>query len=477
MIDKEILFIVDLIVLPFILYRFKKVSTFSIQDKLKAVIMLLLLCPLLNAYPIIYHIRTANNFFKSIYHRDAFVRQTGILNYQIVDLYYVLLTQKQKMRISPSEIEFVSDWKKQERRETENNLTGIAKGKNLIIIQVESLQNFVIGMSHHGREITPNLNRLVKEGIYFNNIYDQAAAGNSSDATFLANCSLYPSRKGAVSYMYPQNYFDCMPKALEEHGYALAAMHAYKKSFWNSDTFERSIGFQYQFYEDTYDITDRIGGFLVGLSDRSFFLQSVEKIEKIPAPFYVFMRTLSSHAPFAQITSDHVDFPLDDLEAEGIGYYIRSMHYVDSTIGEFLQKLSESNVRSNTIVVVYGDHRTRLPFSKMKRIGVKDINEERKIPLIIHIPNEKLDIESSTIGGLIDVAPTICNILGVDISHAFFLGRDLLNSHESFVIFRNGSYICDCCSVNKTWAELQLMISDLILEKDMLPVLRNEVQN
>jgi phosphoglycerol transferase MdoB-like AlkP superfamily enzyme len=388
----------------------------------------------------------------------------------------VLLTQKQKMRILPSEIQFVSDWKKQDRGGIENNLTGIGKGKNLIMIQVESLQNFVIGRSYHGREITPNLNRLVKEGIYFNNIYDQTAAGNTSDATLLANSSLFPSRKGAVSFLYAQNYFDSLPKVLREKGYTTAVMEAYKKHFWNSETFDKGLGFECQFYEDTFDMTDKMDGFLKGLSDKSFFLQSLEKIERLPAPFYVFMRTLSSHAPFAHITSDIDNFPLDDLEGEIVGYYVRSIHYVDLAIGEFLNKFAESNVLSNTILVVYGDHRARLPSREMKRIGVHDMSEKRKIPLIIYIPNKKLGIENDTFGGLIDVAPTICNILEIDISHTFFLGRDLLNSRESFVIFRDGSYICHNCSVSKTWAQQQLKISDLILERDMIPILRNEVQ-
>jgi len=471
MVGKELLFIVDLIVLPFLFCRFKKATTYSIQDKLKAVIMLILLCPILNMYPIMYHMRTSDNFFKSVYHRGGFVRYTGIIVYQIVDLYYVLLTQKQKMQILPSDVQLVTDWKRQDIQETDKKLTGTGKGKNLIVIQVESLQNFVIGRSHHGKEVTPNLNRLAKEGIYFNNIYDQTAAGNSSDATFLANCSLYPSRKGAVSFLYPQNDFFCMPKVLEESGYTSAVMHAYKKSFWNSDIFERSIGFKYQFYEDSYVITDRLGGKLKGLSDKSFFLQSMGQIKQIPTPFYVFLRTLSTHALFDHITKDIDDFPLDDLEGELIGDYIRAMHYVDSAIGEFLEKINKNNLASNMMIVVYGDHRARLPSQEMKRIGVYDMSEKRKIPLIIYIPDKKLDIESDTIGGLIDVAPTLCNILGIDISHKLFMGRDLLNSRESFVIFRDGSYMSENNSIDRTSALEQLKVSDLILEKDMVHII------
>jgi phosphoglycerol transferase MdoB-like AlkP superfamily enzyme len=472
---KEIFFIADLIFLPFVLFKFKTVRFFKTKERIIAWLVLVSL----GIYCMISASTSKLPFSESIYHRYDFANERGIITYQVFDIYYYLLTRLQKAEVTQEDVDTVERWFKEKgsRVPPGNEFRGIGKGFNLIVIQVESLQNFVIGKSYNGREVTPNLNRLADEGIYFENIYDQTAAGGSSDSTLLVNSSLYPSRKGAVSYLYYQNHFDSLPRILMKDGYATATLHAYKKNFWNSEAFEGSLGFQYQFYEDTFSMTDKIGGFLVGLSDRSFFLQSLEKIEQLPVPFYVFMRTLSTHAPFAHITSELDDFPLDDLEGEIIGYYLRSMHYVDSAIGDFLRVLSESNVRSSIIVVVYGDHRARLPSRDMKRIGVYDMSEKRKIPLIINVPAKRLGLERDTIGGLIDVAPTLCNILGIDVSPEFFLGRDLLNSNESFVIFRDGSYFCDSCSVNITWAEQQLMISDLILEKDMLPVLRNEVQN
>jgi phosphoglycerol transferase MdoB-like AlkP superfamily enzyme len=250
-------------------------------------------------------------------------------------------------------------------------------------------------------------------------------------------------------------------------------MHAYNKNFWNHATFEKSIGFEHQFYETSYIMTDMIGRRLRGLSDISFFSQSIDKIRALRAPFYVFLRTLSTHTPFIHFTTDIDNFPLSQLEGKIIGYYIRSMHYVDSAIGELLLKLHEHDLLSNTIVVVYGDHRARLPESELQLIGINDSDENNKIPLIIYLPDKKYVYHSDTIGGLIDIAPTICNILGVDISDKFFLGNDLASSQSSFVIFRNGSYISKDSFTDKTFAQRQLRISDLILEKDMIALMRN----
>jgi phosphoglycerol transferase MdoB-like AlkP superfamily enzyme len=336
---------------------------------------------------------------------------------------------------------------------------------------VESLQNFIIGKKYNSNEITPNLNKLAKGGIYFNNIYDQTASGNSSDATLLANTSLYPSQRGAASFLYAQNCFDSLPKVLKEHGYTSAILYPYVSSFWNSATFDKAIGFEHQFYQNDFVMEENIG---LGLSDRAFLSQSLEKIRRLSTPFYVSLRTLTNHFPYYYVTKDIDSFPIGAMEGKTIGYYMRSTHYVDSAIGEFLQKLSENDLRSNTIIVIYGDHRARLTEDDLKSIGVYDISETHKIPVIISLANRRQGETRDTIGGLIDIAPTICNILGIDISDRFFMGRDLGYGDNSFAIFRDGSYICEDESMNKLTAQQQLMISDSILEKDIVRLLSDK---
>jgi phosphoglycerol transferase MdoB-like AlkP superfamily enzyme len=397
----------------------------------------------------------------------------GFINYQAIDIYYFFSTKLQKKQISQSEVLFVRNWfQKNHGKINKNKLTGIGKGLNLIIIQVESLQNFVVGMKWQGNEVTPNINRLLKSGMYYKQIYDQTSAGNTSDATFLANCSLYPSRKGAVSFLYAQNSFYCLPQVLNEYGYTTMTMQSYKKSFWNSATFDRALGFQHQFYEDQYVEKEKFGGFLKGLSDKSFLTQSLEKLKMVQAPFYAFLITLSSHSPFAHITPDIDDFQLNKLENTIIGYYMRAMHYVDSAIGDFLKQMEEHNLMSNTVIIIYGDHRARIPKNELRRIGIYDQNEERKIPLFIYIPNHKYGYKSETIGGHIDIAPTICNILGIDESDKYFMGKDLSGKNDGYVIFRDGTFICgEYCSVNEALAKHNLLISDLVIEKDIIPLL------
>ncbi len=164
-------------------------------------------------------------------------------------------------------------------------------------------------------------------------------------------------------------------------------MHAYRSTYWNRAVFEKALGFEHQFYENAYSKEDHLGW---GLSDKRFFAQSIEKIRNLPSPFYVFLTTLTTHVPFDDVTAEIDNFPLGDLEGKLIGNYLRSMHYVDSAIGEFLQNLSDHNLMSNTIIAIYGDHRARFEENDLKMVGISNMEELRKIPLIIKLPDKNV---------------------------------------------------------------------------------------
>lgn len=467
---KEILFIADLPFWPVLASRLKKGNNHYHLGWIRWSSVFLLAGLLLNTVALL-----GNHFYggqiESVYERKETVRLMGLPTYQISDAVNYFITEAEKHSVSRADISRVADWFQRHRRQEQNGFTRLGKGLNLIIIQVESLQNFVIGRRINGREITPNLNRLAEKGIYFDRIYDQTAAGNTSDATFLANCSLYPSSRGAVSFLYPQDSFQCLPRILRKYGYSTATMHAYDKTYWNRETFEKTEGFAHQFYGDTYVMTDRLGW---GLSDHAFFAQSMGKIKKLHPPFFAYLTTLTSHTPFDDVTPEIDDFPVGNLGGRIIDNYIRAMHYVDGAIGSFLLELDRYNLTSNTVIVIFGDHRARLPEEDIRMAGVHDMSETRKIPLIIAFPGANL--KSHVIGGLIDVAPTLLNILGIDSSETFFMGRDLLkkaNAREGgFVIFRDGSSISDDKTIDGAAAGRRLMISDMIMKEDLIPALR-----
>jgi phosphoglycerol transferase MdoB-like AlkP superfamily enzyme len=135
----------------------------------------------------------------------------------------------------------------------------LLKGKNLIFIQLESFENFVIGQKINNQEITPNLNRFLKNSIYFDSIEEQVHLGTSSDSDLLVNASVYPVRSGSTFFRYPDNTYNSLPKLLEKSGYSTLAIHPDKGAYWNWMPALKSMGFQKCIDASYFNMTEFIG--------------------------------------------------------------------------------------------------------------------------------------------------------------------------------------------------------------------------
>ncbi|MGI6748420.1 MAG: LTA synthase family protein [Anaerovoracaceae bacterium] len=331
--------------------------------------------------------------------------------------------------------------------EKDGELFGIAKDKNLIVIQMESMQNILIGRNYNGQEITPNLNRLIKEQgtIYFDNFYQQIGSGNTSDAEFAINNSLLGSIESFTYQLYQDNYFHGLPWVLKDAGYQTAVFHGYDKKFWNRERIYPVLGFD-TFINSDILIDDKIegigGGNIVGISDQAFFKQSAEFLEELNAggcPFYSFLITLSCHHPFR--LPDFLKgldlYPQDENNI--VGNYLNAAHYADRAIGEFLELLKEKGLYQNSVIALYGDH-FGLPKSDRavdervtELLGYEyDYDVMLNVPLIIHIPEYEGNMTVSTSGGQLDFMPTICYLLGIEELNTLYLGQNLFTAESGF---------------------------------------------
>jgi phosphoglycerol transferase MdoB-like AlkP superfamily enzyme len=310
-------------------------------------------------------------------------------------------------------------------------LKGIAKGKNIIAIQFESLENIIINQSYYNSEITPNINKLLKSSIYFNNIYEQVRDGNSSDAELMFNTSIYPLNNGSTFLRFSDNNYNSLPYLLNVYGYTSIAVHGDDKEFWNRDRVFPSLGFDDYVYEENFIYKELEG---MGISDESLFLQSFEELKKINDPFYLYIITLTSHMPFnISENNKFLNLPYNDYSCN----YLQSIHYTDKVFGEFYKKLDENGYLDNTVLIIYGDHEginkyydTYLP----KNYG--------EIPFIIHIPGIE-GFEMNKIGGQVDMMPTLLYLLGIDENKysKSVMGNNLLNNQPGYALLANGDII------------------------------------
>lgn len=330
----------------------------------------------------------------------------------------------------------------------------IAKGKNLIVVQIESMQDFVINYSYNDQELTPNLNRLIKDNsIYYENYYEQLGMGNTSDAEFATNNGIYPTVYGQSYTLYTNNAFRGLPWQLRDAGYNAYVFHGYKPEFWNRETAYPGQGFERYYSEKDYTITEPIG---FGLNDKEFFKQNVDILKQNQNPFYAFMITLTNHHPY-QMPADHRDIKLlPEHVGTLFGDYVQSVRYTDEAIGELIEELKAAGIYDNSVIAFYGDHHGLISSDEESKTVMEKLfnqpylsNEELHVPLIIHVPGSGLSETVSTIGTQIDFMPTILNMMGIKNDNYLTFGKDLNNtkledSYAAFQIYATyGSFIND----------------------------------
>ena len=363
------------------------------------------------------------------------------IGYHIFDLYHVYkdskpyeLTEEDKSQID----EFFS----QKENLVDNNYASMFEGKNLLVIQVESLESFIINKEINGQEITPVMNKLIKTGLYFPNIYEQVNEGTSSDADLMINTSMFPLRRGSTFFRYPNTKYNSLPLLLEEKNYETIAIHPDKGSFWNYANGLKGIGFNKFVDSYSFNIDEEIG---LGISDESYFKQVVPMIKELKEPFYAFTVTLTSHGPF-DLPEEKRVFNLDDeLNASELGGYFESVHYTDAQIGMFLELLDKEGLLDNTAVVIEGDHTGVHKYynSSIDKLSTKEDwyldDGNHTVPFIIWSKDMTEGKTFDTIGGQVDIMPTLLYLMGVEndkyINTA--LGRNLLNTNKSFAVLTN----------------------------------------
>ena len=324
----------------------------------------------------------------------------------------------------------------------DNEYKGLAKGKNVVFLQIESLENFVINQKVYNQEITPNLNKIVKEGLYFNNIYEQNNAGNSADCDVMANSSMLTLGDSITLLTHPEVKYNSLARVLGKNGYTTVSSHVERAGDWSwLEAHKAALGFQTSWDINEYNLDEYVG---FGLSDKSLYTQFSDKISKLQQPFFATVPTLSSHGPF-DIKKEYRELNLpEELDSNRLGGYFQSVHYADEQIGYFLKMLEEKGLMDNTIVVIYGDH------SGIHKYYMEDVEAtnmpgdwwqeyEKQVPFIVYgkdLPANKIE----TVGGHIDIMPTISYLLGVETNNTP-MGRNLLNTNRDATVIKGGTVV------------------------------------
>ncbi|MBT9670758.1 sulfatase-like hydrolase/transferase [Secundilactobacillus kimchicus] len=394
--------------------------------------------------------RDRSGLLTRTFDNNYIVKYLGINEYAAFSAYQTQKESATRAKASASDLNSVKRFVRQNKTAVNPTYYGRAKGRNVIIIHLESFQQFLINYKVNGREVTPNLNRFYRNQntVSFDNFFHQVGQGKTSDAEMMLENSLFGLPQGSAMTTYgAQNTFQAAPAILGQHGYTSAAFHGDVPSFWNRDNTYKSWGYNY-FFSSSYYKTKPNYSVGYGLKDKIFFRDSAKYLQMLPQPFYAKLITLTNHYPY-ELDKANVDFPATKTGDKTVDPYVQTAHYLDEAFGEFLTYLKQAGLYKKSLLVLYGDHygisnNHRPAIAQLLHkddITNYDLAQFQKVPFMVHTPGLKGGI-NHTYGGEIDVLPTLFDLLGINNQKTIQFGQDLLATHRrQIVAFRDGDFV------------------------------------
>lgn len=367
---------------------------------------------------------------------------------------------KERSKASEADLKPVEEYIQQHYAKPNPEYFGMAKGRNVIYIHLESFQQFLIDyklkVDDKEYEVTPFLNSLYhsKETFAFSNVFNQVKAGKTSDAETMIETGLFGLNQGSFMVNYGgTNTQQAAPFILSKNGYnSSAVFHGNAGSFWNRNTAYKQWGYNYFFDASYFTKQDSSNSFQYGLNDKYMLKDSIKYLERLQQPFYTKFITVSNHYPYTtSLSGDDLGFPLAKTQDETINGYFATANYLDSSIKAFFDYLKESGLYKNSIIVLYGDHygisNSRNPAlapllgKNSETWSSYDNAMLQRVPYMVVVPGMDKGSIIDTYGGEIDMLPTLEHLLGIESNKFLQVGQDMLSpDHDQIVAFRSANY-------------------------------------
>ncbi len=423
--------------ITFLYYKFKKNKKFlqnswNFSFSKKTLSFSLIIVLLLLAGQIYY----TNNLFGShgpqeLYHRSTskFVNVYGYFPLYLIEIYE---------QFNPYQADYETP--------TPDFLKGELQGRdiidddtNIIVIQVESLDEKMIDHEYNNQEITPYLNELKNNSLYFPNfIIQHIRASFNADFSFLT--SLYPVNKNYTYRANDMSQFQSITNLLNQAGYQTLAFHGYHGDFFNRDIAFNELGFDRFYTEDDYSFNDAVmeTDKDLGINDYDFFKQSLDFLEKSSDPFFGFFITVTSHNPFDYYPPSEEVEAFKDIDDPLVKDLYNSLAFVDSSIEMFINELDARGLKDDSLIIIYSDHESlidREAYSSGRDYELKrNIKKPEHVPLFIKHPEIEPEIDERAVS-ILDLSPTILDLLGKTEIPEEFLGRSILDGKEYPILY------------------------------------------
>lgn len=383
--------------------------------------------------------------------------------------------------ITPDQQKFVAQWGRNHvalRSAMGEPADTMVRRDNLVMIFWESLESWPIGVKVEGKELTPNINRMLRDttlrSFYAPRVLSQAAAGLTSDGQLLALAGMHPTHSGAFAMTCSDNRFHTLPDAMKQQGARTYLLSGDRPWRWNAEMMARAFGIDHIHLRDSWNTSERINGDTP--SDNAVISQAIAKMQRGEVwpegeKAYVQINTLSGHAPF-RIPAELQTIALDGGYPAKLRDYMTAVHYTDQAVGRLLDYLRQRPDWNRTMVVITGDHEALSHWRSALRsdaTGAKLIEAEEYVPLVVL--NAPIAGRRASVMGQIDIYPTLLDEMGLDYRWRGMGFSALAQRSPAFAVSHRGRIVGDTSDFGSQVSrhvEDALTVSDLIIRHDLL---------
>lgn len=461
---KQILYFIDIIIIIILLLTgFLKIKKLQIKSKAQFFVKFVIGITVI-IFLFIIEVAYVEKGKEKSYNKDMQIRKSTIFGYHIYDIKDSINIQKEtkykKYDDMLKDYEELKEFYKKRYGKEKYDFNGILKDKNVIILQLESVQEFVINKEINGKQITPNLNQFLKENIEFNNMHMQSYS-TTADSEHSTITSLYPMENGMSFSKYYTNKYDDIFNIFNRANYYTSYIHGNDARFWNRGNVYGKLNVNDLALKDKFDDKEYINGFM---SDEVLYTQAVEKMEKYKQPFLSFIVSASSHTPFeleGLQDRSKVNIDVGKYKNSYFGNYLEAVNYADYAFGVLINDLKEKGLYENTAIIVFGDHNglnmyneEMIEFLESTNTDFKDIDIKLNYTRVVcgmRIPDiGKLKIEKPV--SKLDIKPTLAYLCGIE--DGISLGTNMFSSKE-FVSLNNERIIGTNYYYDEDWYDIK----------------------
>ncbi|MCI8470999.1 MAG: sulfatase-like hydrolase/transferase [Clostridia bacterium] len=396
------------------------------------------------------------------YNKDFQIREATIFGYHISDIQNAFTMQTKYKNYDDMMEDYHQLKEKYDTRYGQERypLEGILKDKNVIILQLESIQEFVVNKEINGKPITPNLNQFLSENMEFTNMHMQSYS-TTADSEHTTITSIYPMENGMSFSKYFTNTYDDIFKLFNNKNYHTSYIHGNYPYFWNRGNVYGRLNLDELVLKEQFDdLSENING---DLSDELLYRQAVQKLKGYDNPFMSYIVAASSHTPFSlEGLQDRSKISIDvgKYKDTYFGNYLEAVNYADYAFGILIQELKEAGLYEDTAILVFGDHNglnmyneELLDFLSYTNSEVTEVDIKlnyTRVACGFKIPGIEHNIEIEKPINKLDIKPTLAYLCNLE--DTFSLGTNFF-ANKDFVCLNNGRIITSRYYYDENWYE------------------------